>query len=58
MRTTLVAVLLSLACQAVAQKDKKYYPTCVGFYNVENLYDTLDARDLSAGSPLARRLFS
>lgn len=45
MRTTLVTVLLSLACQAVAQKDKKYYPTCVGFYNVENLYDTLDAPD-------------
>ena len=26
--------------------------------DVEQLYDTLDARDLSAGSPLARRLFS
>jgi hypothetical protein len=25
---------------------------------LEQLYDTLDARDLSAGSPLARRLFS
>ena len=26
--------------------------------DLEQLYDTLDARDLSAGSPLARRLFS
>ena len=26
--------------------------------DLENLYDTLDARDLSAGSPQARRLFS
>ncbi|HSH89861.1 MAG TPA: cell division protein FtsZ [Ramlibacter sp.] len=26
--------------------------------DLEHLYDTLDARDLSAGSPLARRLFS
>jgi hypothetical protein len=26
--------------------------------DLENLYDTLDARDLAAGSPLARRLFS
>ncbi len=26
--------------------------------DLEKLYDTLDARDLSAGSPLARRLFS
>ena len=25
---------------------------------LEQLYDTLDERDLSAGSPLARRLFS
>ena len=25
---------------------------------LEQLYDTLDARDLSAGTPLARRLFS
>ena len=26
--------------------------------DLEDLYDTLDARDLSAGSPQARRLFS
>jgi hypothetical protein len=26
--------------------------------DLEGLYDTLDARDLSAGSPQARRLFS
>jgi FtsZ-interacting cell division protein ZipA len=26
--------------------------------DLEQLYDTLDARDLAAGSPLARRLFS
>jgi hypothetical protein len=26
--------------------------------DLEQLYDTLDARDLSAGSPQARRLFS
>jgi len=26
--------------------------------DLEHLYDTLDQRDLSAGSPLARRLFS
>ena len=26
--------------------------------DLEALYDTLDARDLSAGSPQARRLFS
>jgi len=26
--------------------------------DLEQLYDTLDSRDLSAGSPLARRLFS
>ena len=26
--------------------------------DLEHLYDTLDARDLSAGSPQARRLFS
>ena len=26
--------------------------------DLESLYDTLDARDLSAGSPQARRLFS
>jgi hypothetical protein len=26
--------------------------------DLEHLYDTLDARDLAAGSPLARRLFS
>jgi hypothetical protein len=26
--------------------------------DLEKLYDTLDARELSAGSPLGRRLFS
>jgi hypothetical protein len=26
--------------------------------DLESLYDTLDARDLAAGSPQARRLFS
>ena len=26
--------------------------------DLENLYDTLESRDLAAGSPLARRLFS
>jgi len=26
--------------------------------DLQQLYDTLDSRDLSAGSPLARRLFS
>ena len=26
--------------------------------DLEQLYDTLDSRDLSAGSPIARRLFS
>ena len=26
--------------------------------DLEQLYDTLDSRELSAGSPLARRLFS
>jgi hypothetical protein len=26
--------------------------------DLEKLYDTLDSRDLAAGSPLARRLFS
>ena len=27
-------------------------------YELETLYDTLDARDLASGSVLARRLFS
>ncbi|HEX2617677.1 MAG TPA: endonuclease/exonuclease/phosphatase family protein, partial [Flavobacteriales bacterium] len=40
--------LLTAACTLVLtlafaqQKEPRYAPLCVGFYNVENLYDTLD----------------
>ncbi|MFB6258031.1 MAG: endonuclease/exonuclease/phosphatase family protein [Flavobacteriales bacterium] len=27
------------------KEDKQYQPICVGFYNVENLFDTLDTKD-------------
>jgi hypothetical protein len=43
----LPSFLLSLACLFTAhaqklQKDKNYFISAIGFYNVENLYDTLN----------------
>lgn len=38
-----LALLSTLA--AFAQKDRQYVPACIGFYNVENLYDTIDSPD-------------
>lgn len=39
-------MLLFLSASAAhAQNDKKYVPMCVGFYNLENLYDTIDQPD-------------
>jgi endonuclease/exonuclease/phosphatase family metal-dependent hydrolase len=42
-RTAVLALLLLITLRASAQKDKQYVPMCVGWYNVENLYDTVDA---------------
>ncbi|MFT3884819.1 MAG: endonuclease/exonuclease/phosphatase family protein [Flavobacteriales bacterium] len=43
LRPTFIAVCALLWTAAFAQpKDTRYVPMCVGFYNVENLYDTLD----------------
>jgi Endonuclease/Exonuclease/phosphatase family len=44
-RTPLITLVLLFAAHAFAQQDKKYVPVCVGWYNVENLYDTLDSPD-------------
>jgi hypothetical protein len=38
------ALLLSLACSGLAQKQK-YQVACVAFYNLENLFDTIDSPD-------------
>lgn len=38
-------VLLLFVTGTRAQKDKQFIPACIGFYNVENLYDTIDSPD-------------
>lgn len=44
MYRSLLALLVLLSClRAEAQGDKKLVPMCVGWYNCENLYDTLDS---------------
>ena len=46
MKIKLVAVLLFftylLSSQTALRKDKNYYVSAIGFWNVENLYDTLN----------------
>ena len=39
--------LLLLACGPVAcaQSDQRFTAACIGFYNIENLYDTIDSPD-------------
>ncbi|MBK9287968.1 MAG: hypothetical protein IPN38_09855 [Flavobacteriales bacterium] len=54
-----VVLLLSIPA-AFAQTDggakKEYVPFCIGFYNIENLYDTIDSptRTMRNGCPAAR----
>lgn len=36
---------LSLGLHAQTKNDQRYVPMCVGFYNLENLYDTIDQPD-------------
>ncbi|HEY0977538.1 MAG TPA: endonuclease/exonuclease/phosphatase family protein [Flavobacteriales bacterium] len=40
----LLSVLL-IGTSASAQADTRYAPVCVGFFNIENLYDTIDSPD-------------
>ena len=42
-----------LSARAAAESTRRAYGA-----DLEQLYDTLESRDLAAGSPLARRLFS
>ncbi len=37
--------LLLLACSSVFSQKKDYKVACVGFYNLENLFDTIDSPD-------------
>lgn len=39
------ATLLVLSTGASAQAEKRLAPACIGWYNVENLYDTIDSPD-------------
>jgi hypothetical protein len=44
--TAAAAVLALSACaQNDAATKKEYVPFCIGFYNIENLYDTIDSPD-------------
>ncbi len=52
-RTAVLALLLLITLRASAQKDKQYVPMCVGWYNVENLYDTVDAPETDDAEWLA-----
>lgn len=46
LRPLFACAVLLLASRSFAQKDgTRYVPLCVGFYNIENLYDTLDGPD-------------
>jgi hypothetical protein len=56
------AVALAAAMEGIITDDNGEVIRAEGMdvigSDLEQLYDTLDARDLAAGSPLARRLFS
>ncbi len=41
----IVQILFSVASAQTLDKNKQYYLTSIGFYNVENLYDTIDSPD-------------
>jgi hypothetical protein len=42
------AILSMLCCSAIScAKAQNYTPACIGFYNVENLFDTLDTPDVN-----------
>ena len=41
----LSTALLTLTMGVYAQTDKRLAPACIGWYNVENLYDTIDSPD-------------
>ncbi len=46
MRTpVLLTALLFSVSGAFAQSEKRLSPVCIGWYNVENLYDTIDSPD-------------
>jgi hypothetical protein len=48
-RFILILSIVYGACAVKAQepdKNKQYFLSCIGFYNVENLYDTIDAKDV------------
>ena len=41
--TVLAILLLSLAQSTLVAQERTYRLACIGFYNVENLFDTLDS---------------
>lgn len=49
-RTSTLFTLLLLALHALGQAPqakKEFVPACIGFYNVENLFDTIDSPDIN-----------
>ncbi len=49
-KITLLGVLIALSTNVSAQEEnKEFEPVCIAFYNLENLFDTLDAEGVSDG---------
>lgn len=42
LRTLALSLALGLVFTLSAQQGKRFTPSCIGWYNVENLYDTID----------------
>lgn len=57
--SSLIAILLSIGAEAIAQ-EKQYQIAAVGFYNLENLFDTIDSPDIydSEFTPNSKKLWN
>lgn len=43
--TLLILIVVGLAISIRAQEEKQFEVACIGFYNLENLFDTIDSPD-------------
>jgi hypothetical protein len=46
MRNIFILLLVCLCATPVLAQDKKYQVACIGFYNLENLFDTIDGPNM------------
>jgi len=43
----LLVLVSAIVAKAQDKKDKEYFISCIGFYNLENLFDTIDNEDVN-----------